>query len=330
MRAVPAQACRAAQGCAEQDQAIRFRYLPVTVQRVISMEADIWDIPAEVERAVEEMPAISPVLGKINQIAREMDTSPKDLVKIIMLDPVLTGKVLKLVNSSFYGLAQRVQSLAQAVVLLGMNTVKNLAISTALISAVFVKEKRSPIDPEAFWRHCLATAVGSKLLAIGLNCSAEDREMFFMAGLLHDVGKILFIRTDSKKYARALEESRQLGVSLTFAELSHFGCTHATAGGVLARKWKIDDGIIEVIEHHHGTHSHMGGRYTPQVVVANNLSKRTQAGESGNCVIEEASDDIADGLGVRKDMLSGISEQLTSELDKAAEFLNIVQDRRGL
>ncbi len=75
------------------------------------MAISVSEIPKEVEMAIEMMPPISPIIGKVNQIAHEIETSPKELVKIIMLDPVLTGKVIKLVNSSFYGVAERVQSL---------------------------------------------------------------------------------------------------------------------------------------------------------------------------------------------------------------------------
>ena len=105
------------------------------------MAISVSEIPKEVEMAIEKMPPISPIIGKVNQIAHEIETSPKELVKIIMLDPVLTGKVIKLVNSSFYGVAERVQSLPQAVILLGVNTVKNLAVSTALLGTISVKKK---------------------------------------------------------------------------------------------------------------------------------------------------------------------------------------------
>src|SRR5210317_2354410 len=121
------------------------------------MAISVSEIPKEVEMAIEKMPPISPIIGKVNQIAHEIETSPKELVKIIMLDPVLTGKVIKLVNSSFYGVAEHVQSLPQAVILLGVNTVKNLAVSTSLLSTVSVKERNSPLDSEDFWKHCLAS-----------------------------------------------------------------------------------------------------------------------------------------------------------------------------
>ncbi len=284
------------------------------------------EIPGDILKAAEDMPAISPIMGKINEISRQMDTSPKEMVKIIMLDPVLTGKVIKLVNSSFYGLPIRVKSLAQAVVLLGMNTVKNLAISTSLFSTIFIKEKISPLHPEEFWRHCLGTAVGCKFLARGLRVPAEILETFFVAGLLHDVGKILFIRTDPDRFNKALTESRRLGVSLSFAELAHFGCSHPQAGGVLAKKWKLEDSLVQVIESHHSPLNGELNSLMELVIVVNNLCKLLLVGESGSNVIEEAADDSAGRLGVTPELFSRTSDQLPSELEKAAEFLNLAEE----
>ena len=290
------------------------------------MEADASSVPRDLVQAAEDMPTISPVLGKINKISREMETSPRELIKIIMLDPILTGKVIRLVNSSFYGLTQKVQSLAQAVVYLGVNTVKNVAISTALLSTVVIKEKNSPLNPEAFWQHCLATAVGAKLLAKNLGMAPDKLEMFFVSGLLHDVGKILFIKAAPDRYCKALDESRRLGVSLAFAELAHFGCCHTQAGGVLARKWKLDTFLVDVIERHHSLPEKKKGSVNEVVAVANNLSKESQAGVSGNCVVEEMAGDIVQRLHISQSVTSRLTEQLPAELEKAAEFLNLIKE----
>ncbi len=286
-------------------------------------------IPVEIEQALEGMPAISPVLGKINRMAQEMETSPRDLVKIIMLDPVLTGKVLKLVNSSFYGLTQRVQTLAQAVVYLGINTVKNLAISTALLSTVFVKERREALDldPDDFWRHCIATALCCKFIA-RLNASSEtDPEMYFIAGLLHDVGKVLLIRTDPQRYGLALAESRRLGVSLAFSETAHFGMSHTEAGGILARKWKLDAPLVRVIEQHHAPPQGSIQRLHGTVIIANTISKCTDAGQSGNRIIEEMADDIVSGLDLSNSAIDEVAGKIPVEVERAAEFLSFVRDQ---
>jgi putative nucleotidyltransferase with HDIG domain len=284
-------------------------------------------VPKKLSRAIEDMPAISPIVGKIQEMAGEIDTSPRDLVKVIMLDPVLTGKVIRLVNSSFYGLPNKVKSLAQAVVLLGLNTVKNLAISTAVLSTMFLKEKQSPIDPSLFWKHCLATAVGAKMIAGEIGIPKADREMFFVAGLLHDLGKVLYIRTNPDLFARALRESREAEVILSFSESALFGLTHQEIGTVLARKWKLDPKVVNVISNHHP--ESLEGINDPilsAVIVANTLTKRIGLGESGNICEEEIADQVAASLDLDADVLDKMEDRLPSEVSKAEIFLNIAKE----
>lgn len=292
------------------------------------MTINVSKIPREIELAIEKMPPVSPIIGKVNQIAHEIETSPRDLVKIIMLDPVLTGKVIRLVNSSFYGVAETVRSLSQAVILLGVNTVKNLAVSTALLSTVSVKQKNSPLRSEDFWKHCLASAVGCRLLGRCLKVPEEELGIYFVAGLLHDIGKVLFIKISPAKYKKVIEESRKFGVSLAFSEMAHFGCSHTHAGGLLARKWRLDDSLAAAIESHHFPRQSGKTLMTKAVVIINNLCKRFCFGESGDPVNEEMSADYVNSLHLSSATLDRIAGQLPGEINKASEFLNIVQEHK--
>lgn len=292
---------------------------PAPRTALVDTTADSDDValPPDIQAAAEDMPSVSPILDKIHRMSREMEISPRELVKIIMLDPTLTAQVLKLVNSSFYGLACRVSSLAQAVVLLGINTVKNLAVTTALLSTVFLRDRSSPLHPEAFWRHCLGTATLCRMLARTGGADPETAELYFIAGMLHDIGKILFIKADPVRYARAMRESRCLGVCLYFAERAHFGCTHAQAGAFLARTWNLDPFLTEAIQYHH---SRILDRAS-LVVVGNNFCKKSSIGDSGDAVIEEHADAFAMRLEIPDALLSNLFSSVTDEIEKAATFL---------
>jgi len=220
-----------------------------------------------------------------------------------MLDPVLTGKVIKLVNSSFYGVSERVRSLPQAVILLGVNTVKNLAVSTSLLSIVSVKEKNSPLSSEDSWKHCLASAVGCKLLARFLKVSPEDMGSYFVAGLLQDIGKILFIKISPEKYKKALEEFRRFGRSLAFSEMAHFGCSHTHAGGLFARKWRLDKDLVRAIESHHSPAESNSNLLSKAVTIINNLCKQYHFGESGDPLEEEIAVDLTNRLNISAEIL---------------------------
>jgi HD-like signal output (HDOD) protein len=130
------------------------------------------------------------------------------------------------------------------------------------------------------------------------------------------------------QYGRAIRESRRLGVTLSFAELAHFGCTHTQAGALLARKWHLDDCLLHVIERHHHREALEKTPFTLVAAIANNLSKQAGAGESGNPVVEEYADDLARSSAITDDVRVQICTLLPVELEKAASFLSLVQEQR--
>lgn len=282
-------------------------------------------IPRSIQVAIEEMPAISPIVGKLRQIAGQLDSSPRDLVHVILLDPVLTGKVIRLVNSAFYGLSHRVQSLASAVVLLGVNTVRNLAISTAVVGAIRIEEKHTAIAPQVFWRHSLATAVMARLLAAEQGVDTKDRETYFVAGLLHDLGKVVLMKAEPEQYESVVKDADRHGVTLRFSEWAYFGFGHTKVGGLLARKWRLDEPLIEVIERHHDDRwVERGHDLLTVVTVANDLSKRVGF-PGGNSIREEFGKRRLGDLGIDAEVVEGLLERLPSELRRAEEFLRIAE-----
>ncbi|MFW5688988.1 MAG: HDOD domain-containing protein, partial [Spirochaetota bacterium] len=109
----------------------------------------------KIERYINTMPALPVTVTKVVEIANNPATSPVDLNKVISLDPVLMARVLKLINSAYYGVNTKVNSLVRAIIMLGINTVKNLALSSAVIDTFGKKNHFRALDPQAFWRHSL-------------------------------------------------------------------------------------------------------------------------------------------------------------------------------
>jgi putative nucleotidyltransferase with HDIG domain len=284
-------------------------------------------IPKEIEQAIDEMPTISPIVNKLASMAKDIEVAPKDLVQVIMIDPVLSAKVIRMVNSSFMGLQVRVQSLAQAVIILGVNTVKNMAMATAVLEKFLIKSQAAPIDSEIFWQHCLGVAVSSKLLARSQNIGQDDQEQYFLAGLLHDVGKVVYLKSVPHQYRVVLDESKKLGLSLEFAELAHFGCSHTHVGGLLARRWQLDPVFIEVIEGHHSKCHSDYKQIVQYITIANNLCKASKLGDGGDLVLEELAEDFAVEQGIDALVLKQVSETMPEELKKATQFLKVAKEK---
>ena len=284
------------------------------------------DFTKEIEGAISNLPTLSPTAMKVMQVAQLPDASPKHVVKVIMLDPVLTGKVLKLINSAFYGMKQEVGSVAQAVVLLGLNTVKNLAFSTSMMGLKFLREKHAGINIDQFWRHSLATAVGARLIANMIDVDKDAVEEYFICGLLHDIGKIVFLSVCGQEFADAVRDARETFSNLTFSEMQHTGFDHTDTGAMLAEKWRLHGNIAEVLESHHSPHGDLSfPSHVKAVCIANNMVKAAELGFSGNVLVEEIYRELIIEMGLTVEGVEKEFEKLPAALEQAAVFLNVTQ-----
>ena len=168
----------------------------------------------QVEKFIRRIPSLSTTVGKVLEICSKVDASPNELNKVIALDPVLTGQVLKLINSAYYSLVNKVTSLTRAITMLGLNTVKNMALSTAIIRTVSGAKKSKVLPTKKFWAHSISVGVSAKLLAQVKDIPLMEREEYFISGLLHDLGKIPF----DDAYIHVLSMAKREQIPLIEAE----------------------------------------------------------------------------------------------------------------
>jgi len=231
---------------------------------------------------VEAMPAFPKSVNKVINLTSNMDSSAKDIVAAIEGDPVMTVKILKVINSAFYNLQTKVSSVQRALVIIGINTIKNLAISVAIIG-ILKPYKTKLFDTDLFLEHSLATAFICKSLAERQGISALHSTDYFIAGLLHDFGKIVFAERFPERFNLALEESSETGTDLSLLEVTHLGINHAQVGYMLAVKWELPEELAKAIEEHHKPASNLFGHC---LFAANQMAKQGELGTSGNPVIE--------------------------------------------
>ncbi len=199
---------------------------------------------------IDKMPSLSTTVTKVLEVCNRQDVSPNDLNKIISLDPVLAGNVLKLINSAYYALPNQITSLTRAIIILGINTVKNLALSTAVVGAL--KGHNNPyLSMDKFWMHSICVGVAAKELAVLNKIPVSRREEYFLAGLLHDLGKIPMVHCFPEQYRQCLELCKTQILELHEAEQQIFGFNHSFYGEIIARKWKLNNAIISVMKYHH-------------------------------------------------------------------------------
>jgi HD-like signal output (HDOD) protein len=266
---------------------------------------------------VSNMPSFSPATAKIVQLANNLNTPANDLVSAIRLDPILTGKVLQLVNSAYFSLAQKVTSLNRALVYLGINTIKNLALSTAVMGVFDTKNQELANLVRPVWRHSLATAVCSKMLAKSVQVPQNVIEEYFIAGLLHDLGRIILVQAFFYKYPNGGH------LELT-DEQFRYGTDHCEVAANTLKHWKFSEELIEAIAGNHAPKPN--NKIANFIHVADAMTYRLVLNNEPGGVQEKYPEIIESAwqvLGLTEEKalkeLSGAKEQI----EKAEVFLNI-------
>lgn len=199
----------------------------------------------QVLEKVKELPTLPDVVFRVNEVVNDPSTSATDLEKVIAHDQAIAAKVLKLVNSAFYGLPGRVDTLSRAIPLLGFSTVRNLVMSVSIFSSAPITE----FDMKQFWRHSFATSIAAKAVAVA--DGVPDEESHSLAGLLHDIGKVLLFQHFVKQYQAVIDMMEQKDVTFIQAEQKLYSTDHAEVGGAIAEKWSFPPNLQAAIAWHH-------------------------------------------------------------------------------
>ncbi|MDX8389193.1 MAG: HDOD domain-containing protein [Mariprofundaceae bacterium] len=269
---------------------------------------------------VEGMPAFPKSVQRILELTAGMDCSPKELVQVIEHDPVMMMKLLKLVNSAFFGLSREVTSINHAVIYIGINTIKNLALSVATMG-MLPRTNKAAYDTHGFLLHSLTTASISVLLSGRTDIGNEDPGDFFVAGLLHDFGKMVFALFMPDEFGKALTLAADGVMPLHEAELQMIGSDHTEIGAMLADQWELPQRLASAIREHHSPAS--GGVLQDCLSTANMISKHLAFGVSGNYAMGELTASASDRFG---DDLVGLVDtlgDLSGEMVKAQAFISI-------
>src|ERR1035437_5184823 len=200
--------------------------------------------------AVDRMPAFPKSVQRILELTRDINCRPKDLVSVIEKDPVITIKVLKIINSAYYGLPNKINSINQSVIYLGVNTLKNLALSFSTIG-MLPHKNAAGFDMQHYLMSSLVTANITRLLGSKYGAGDADPTDCYIAGLLHDFGKVVFALYMAPEFRQVLAMSATDTMPLHKAEEIVIGADHAVVGAMLAKRWQFPEMLVECIGNHH-------------------------------------------------------------------------------
>ncbi len=289
-----------------------------------SLLPSIQAIEDVLDRDVKAIPTLPVVATKLLEIARDDGSSAIDLAKVVATDPAITARVLKIVNSAAYGLRHKISSVSQAIVILGFSAVRTLALGVALFK--LVRSQRSGnFDQIFFWKHCLSVAALS--MALAEEIQYPDPEEAYVAGLLHDVGKMILEVYGRIRYGEFLKNLTNSDRLMVKEERKLIGLSHDDIGAYFGATWDMPDRLILAIKLHHQRFDHLDLSPTAASLIAivslSNFIAWTQGLGSTNVlrhpILQPEVEEIID---LNQLDLNSIVKRMDREVKSTAEFYN--------
>ncbi len=280
----------------------------------------------KVVESIDQLPSLPAIVTKLIQVVNSPESSADDAAKLIEKDPGLTSKMIRLANSAFYGIPRSISSVSSAVVILGFNTIRSLVLSASVMK-MFAGSQQPALDKEKFWRHSISTAMAAKIIVRHfINVRMMDPESAFCAGILHDIGKLIFNEYMSKEYVEVTAFAEKNNSSLFDAETKVLGINHAAIGKVISDKWALPLDLEYTLVHHHepGSADQLN-ELVATINYADLLAHEAGASLWENEPVYVAKNNYRSILNVSDADHERIFQMLLDSLDKSAEFFSIIK-----
>jgi HD-like signal output (HDOD) protein len=250
---------------------------------------------AQIISNVNSLPTLPMVYSNLVDAMKDPDIGHDKLSKIISMDQASAFRILRVANSPFYGLHGRIDTISQALLYLGYDEIKNIVLSLSVIKH-FPKEKKNDLlRPIDLWAHSIGAGMATRIL--GQTIGEKNVENYFLAGILHDIGKVVFLNFAPNEYFQVLEIIKEKNCSISDAEVDVFGADHAYVGKLLAEKWKVPQTICDAIYYHHsGQLAAETNSMIACVHLGDIIARALEFGYAGDPFIPEPSAKIWDAL----------------------------------
>ena len=277
--------------------------------------------PKKIIAKIDDLPTLPRTVLKITELVNDPKSSAKDIARVITDDQVLTARLLKLVNSSFYGLPQRISTVTGAIVLLGFDAIRNLLLTTSVFDLFATRNKSRLQEQERYWDHSLGCAVGAKVIG---NFLRHDKiEELFVCGLLHDIGKIVEMRFLPQEFSKVASAVEKENILMVTAENRILGYNHADLGMLLAEKWNLPARLVQVIAHHHAPEGAGSFAVEASIVhLADIFCRALRLGFGGDNKIPPLDRPSWDNLKIKTDAFEPIMETMLKEYSDISEFIS--------
>jgi len=280
---------------------------------------------------IHNLPTPPLVFTQVNKVLKDPKTSAYHIGAIISEDPALSAKILKLTNSSFYGIPRSITSVKQAIIILGLEVVRSLVLSASVFDTFAKNYKIDKNYLDWFWRHSLSVASMARIISRTKNFpSLLEAEEAFSAGLLHDIGKLIIFSHLSDEFIMIRSSSQKDQTRQTWEiETEILGFDHSMVGEFLAQKWNLPKELANAIKYHHCPEADESGSITTLIIhLSDYLTKKAESRDSEDDIATNVSHCYPmawEKLGIESAREEELIQLLQTEYMKAETFLNMAR-----
>lgn len=273
-------------------------------------------------RKVKDIPSLPEIVTKVMELVSNPMSSAAELSKVIAHDPGLTTRVLRLVNSAYYGFPKQISSVQQAIMILGFTTMRGLVLSTSIFKIFTPKDSKTgkTIDYKYFWKHSIATALCARVIAARVGMTEVGDA--FSCGILHDIGKVVLDQYDHSDYVEVFKllGNKYTSQDLINAEEQIIGVNHADIGYRVADKWNLPINLSESIRCHHNPMDALSYSKLVSVIYLANIFANIIKSSNNLLSINYFDANVLEYLNLTEDKLYEIFSSCREEVDQGGEL----------
>lgn len=220
------------------------------IRHSMALRSEGFQIQQYVEKAMVDLPALPTVIVQVLQATEKETVTTSEIEGLLSADAAITTKLLKVVNSAYFGLPRQVGSIGQTIAILGMHQVRNLVLSVGVLNALSSPSPKIFEVQKEFWEHSFASATCAQALARRRGLTLKEQDFVFIGGLLHDIGRLFLFTLFNQQYMQVMAESTRQNEPMVETEHKCLGVDHAELGGLLADKWNFPTALGDLIRWH--------------------------------------------------------------------------------
>jgi len=273
-------------------------------------------------RQIDKIPSLPNIYFKITEAVADPRTNAAHLGRIIEKDQALTSRLLRLANSAMYGFPNRIDNVTRAVTMIGFNQLKDLVLALSIKETFKNFSPDSRLTMKNFWEHSIGCGMASRVLAILKG--EKNTEAYFVAGFLHDLGRLLLLEHYPGKYSEVCRIAEQENRMTYEVEQQELAFTHADVGGALLNAWNLPSSLVESVGcHHNPTVSVQHRELTATVHVSDIIVHAFEIGFSGERFVPPLNSEAWRQIGLNETILTTAVERIFDQLHNSSAFLHI-------